>query len=48
MASGCSGQTDRVIRATKTALDSNGYTIPWPIRTLVMDDVVTHRAESPD
>ena len=29
---------DRVLRATKSALDANGYTIPWPIRTLVMDD----------
>lgn len=42
------GTRDRVIRATMTAFESNGYTIPWPIRTLVMDDlsrnVVTHRA----
>ena len=35
---------DRVLRATKSALDDNGYTIPWPIRTLVMDDVVSHRS----
>lgn len=35
---------DRVLRATKSALDANGYTIPWPIRTLIMDDVVSHRS----
>lgn len=29
---------DRVLRATKTALDTAGFTIPWPIRTLVMDE----------
>lgn len=42
------GTRDRVTRATKTALEANGYTIPWPIRTLVMDDlgdnVVHHSA----
>ena len=40
--------TDRVLRATKTALDANGFTIPWPITTLVVDDldanVLQHRA----
>lgn len=39
--------TDKVLRATKTALDTNGFTIPWPIRTLVVDDlqdnVIEHR-----
>lgn len=35
---------DRVLRATKSALDDNGFSIPWPMRTLVMDDVVSHRA----
>lgn len=39
--------TDRVLRTTKTALDTNGFTIPWPIRTLVVDpeddNVVRHR-----
>lgn len=38
---------DLVLRATKGALDEAGFTIPWPIRTLVVDDlqdnVVTHR-----
>jgi small conductance mechanosensitive channel len=38
---------DRVLRATKSALDANGFTIPWPIRTLVMDDVVKYRAADP-
>jgi small conductance mechanosensitive channel len=42
------GTRDRVTRATKTALEANGYTIPWPIRTLAIDDlgdnVVRHRA----
>lgn len=42
------GTRDRAIRATKTALEANGYTIPWPIQTLVMDDlgdnVVHHQA----
>ncbi len=42
------GTRDRVIRATKTALEDDGYTIPWPIRTLVMDDVVAHRDASDD
>ncbi len=40
------GTRDRVIRATKTALEGNGFSIPWPIRTLVMDDVVAHRDAS--
>jgi small-conductance mechanosensitive channel len=31
---------DRVISAAKRALTDAGMTIPWPIRTLVMDDTV--------
>lgn len=42
---------DRVLRATKSALDDNGYSIPWPIRTLIVDDIddnaVAHRAVEP-
>lgn len=40
---------DEVLRATKSALDDNGFSIPWPMRTLVMDpdsgNVVRHRGE---
>jgi small conductance mechanosensitive channel len=28
---------DRVLRACKTAVESAGMTIPWPIRTLAAD-----------
>ncbi len=42
---------DRVLRATKSALDDNGFSIPWPMRTLVVDpdakNVVRHRPEGP-
>ncbi len=30
---------DQVLRSTKTALEDAGFSIPWPIRTLVMDDL---------
>lgn len=42
---------DQVLRATKSALDDNGFSIPWPMRTLVVDpdanNVLRHRADDP-
>ncbi len=32
---------DRVLSAAKTAIQRAGMTIPWPIRTLVVDSPVT-------
>ena len=36
---------DRVLSAAKRAIETAGMTIPWPIRTLVLDDAVRVRAE---
>jgi len=36
---------DRVLSAAKRAITAAGMTIPWPIRTLVLDDAVRVRAE---